>query len=832
MASSLSSGGIDDNIQALGDALNNEELKEVMPEAFPPSANDNLHADARQFFSNTNVSFDEASSPALTTSPKPLYPPVSGPFDPPFLQGFLVNCSGCRQTNKARAICYDCRIYLCEKCVSRHLRAGPTSLHTVYHFDALAERVSPRNNCRVGAPGDQFEQGPNSADAGSTSDGTGSTVNHHQTRVQPSTSRAVGAERRSGSEDGGSTETVSAGSTDDISVPESSCFGSFSESMTSLLTSSTDSNIFKNFFTAPQVVSLAESQVFPPFQLGPVKEVLGEPARMAHVSSVGHATSNLPPSQLTVCSLHQAEFKFSCSQCFELLCPACAFEKHKDHRLVYFSHNQNALTECTRRLLNEVQNLTARLDNITYDLHHTLNDIEYSTYLATMEIKNVFARVMEAVEKKKEDLLQKVEQIRQVKLSNTTLQMENVRKTSSDLADATALLINPKRFTNSWEHAAVNLQVSKTLHETKSIGELKPLEEAHVTFVGPAEQILQHISMWGQLRVNIPPQEKATLLLKRPKPDLSRSWLKSQNPVPWSMSRAIFGCESILTVKNYGETPTRVMGKAGSGPGELCRPWGIAINTMGQIVVVDRSNSRIQVFDPKGNFLFEFGSHGSGHGEFNRPAAVAVTPGNHLVVTDKDNHRVQVFSWRGEFMHTFGERGSNVGQFLYPWDVTCDTHGNILVSDTRNHRIQLFSWNGIFLDKFGDELNIPRLFDSPRGVTFDPHGNIMFTDFNMHRVVIIDRITRRVRYLGKVGSDEGYFNRPQGIICDDRGWFVVADSKNSRIQVFNNNGDFMWAVGHSGKVDPGEFDRPTDVALDPQGHIYVLDFGNNRIQIF
>ncbi|XP_066260617.1 E3 ubiquitin-protein ligase TRIM71-like [Euwallacea similis] len=829
MASSMPNSG-NGNILAQGNVLNNEDLREARPLTFGPSFNNNLNANSRVFLPNVIGLYNRPSSFVWNARPNSQRSPLSGSFDPSFLEGFLVNCSGCQQINKASAICYDCRIFLCERCINQHSRVRETSFHTIYHFDALAERVSPSNNLRFGASRAQHEQGPSNAYVRPTSGDNGRTVNHFQTRVQPSTSRAVGAERRSGSEGGGSTETVSL-STDDISLPESSYFGSFSESMTSPLTSSTDSNIFKNIFAAAQVASAIESHMVSPYELDPVKEATREPAHIPHPNSAGDATSDFSSSELTVCQHHHAEFIYTCTQCFVFLCPACV-ETHEDHRFTFFSLNRKALNQCSQGLLNEIQNLNAHLTRITYDLHHRYNEIEYSTYQASMDIKNLFGRMIEVFEKKEDDLLQKVEQIRQVKLSNTSLQMENVRRTYTHLADAAARLTNPKGFASSWEHAAANLQVSRTVHETKSFRELKPVEDEHIVFVGPPEEILQHVSMWGQLRVNIPSQEKAIMLLKQPKLDMSRRLFAAQNPLPWSVSRAIFGCENVLTVKKYSEIPTRIIGKAGNGPGELCRPWGITINTMGHIIVADRSNSRIQVFDPEGKFLFDFGSQGTRYGEFNRPAAVAVSPGNHLVVTDKDNHRVQVFTCHGEFMYAFGERGSNIGQFMYPWDVACDTHGNILVSDTRNHRIQLFSWNGIFLDKFGDEMNIPRLFDSPRGVTFDPQGNIMFTDFNMHRVVIIDRITRRVRYLGKVGTDEGCFNRPQGIICDDRGWFVVADSKNSRIQVFNNNGDFMWAAGRTGKFEPGEFDRPSDIALDPNGHIYVLDFGNNRIQIF
>lgn len=67
-------------------------------------------------------------------------------------------------------------------------------------------------------------------------------------------------------------------------------------------------------------------------------------------------------------------------------------------------------------------------------------------------------------------------------------------------------------------------------------------------------------------------------------------------------------------------------GKEGSGDGEFSRPWGICCDLKGRILVADRSNHRIQIFDARGNFLSKFGERGNRHGEFNRPAGICVNP--------------------------------------------------------------------------------------------------------------------------------------------------------------------------------------------------------------
>uniref|UniRef100_S4RXF9 E3 ubiquitin-protein ligase TRIM71 n=1 Tax=Petromyzon marinus TaxID=7757 RepID=S4RXF9_PETMA len=267
----------------------------------------------------------------------------------------------------------------------------------------------------------------------------------------------------------------------------------------------------------------------------------------------------------------------------------------------------------------------------------------------------------------------------------------------------------------------------------------------------------------------------------------------------------------------------------GTGDGQLCRPWGVCVDSEGRVIVADRSNDRIQVFGPSGGFLFKFGAHGSHPGQFDRPAGVAWDPGRggRIVVSDKDNHRVQIFSGEGRVLSTFGERGSESGQFCYPWDVAVSPgDGLILVSDTRNHRVQLFSPDGAFVNKYGFEGALWKHFDSPRGVAFDAEGRLLVTDFNNHRLLVVRPDCRSARFLGGSGSGPGQFLRPQGVAVDPEGRIAVADSRNHRVQVFEPDGAFLCQFGAPGG-GPGQMDRPSGVAVTPEGLIVVVDFGNN-----
>ena len=96
-----------------------------------------------------------------------------------------------------------------------------------------------------------------------------------------------------------------------------------------------------------------------------------------------------------------------------------------------------------------------------------------------------------------------------------------------------------------------------------------------------------------------------------------------------------------------------------------------------------------QVFDSIGKFLFEFGSYGSNEGEFDCPAGVSVNRIGQFIVSDRYNHRVQLFDPTGRFLRAFGCEGRTDGRFNYPWGIATDSLGFIYVCDKENHRIQV-----------------------------------------------------------------------------------------------------------------------------------------------
>lgn len=87
---------------------------------------------------------------------------------------------------------------------------------------------------------------------------------------------------------------------------------------------------------------------------------------------------------------------------------------------------------------------------------------------------------------------------------------------------------------------------------------------------------------------------------------------------------------------------------AGSGPGQLSAPRGVAVDAAGAVWVGDTLNHRVQKFRGDGTWAgVAFGGYGRGPLQFNRPMGVDVGPDGLLYVADSFNSRVQVVDVAG-----------------------------------------------------------------------------------------------------------------------------------------------------------------------------------------
>ncbi len=135
-------------------------------------------------------------------------------------------------------------------------------------------------------------------------------------------------------------------------------------------------------------------------------------------------------------------------------------------------------------------------------------------------------------------------------------------------------------------------------------------------------------------------------------------------------------------------------GGKGSEPGKFNLPHGIAVDARGRVFVCDRSNSRLQVFDPMGKFLAEWkGPH------IGRPYGVSVGTDGHVFIVDggdqsadkPDRAKAVELDGDGNVVETIGSYGKAPGQFQMGHDIAVARDGSIYVAEGKGKRVQKFA---------------------------------------------------------------------------------------------------------------------------------------------
>jgi peptidylamidoglycolate lyase len=135
-------------------------------------------------------------------------------------------------------------------------------------------------------------------------------------------------------------------------------------------------------------------------------------------------------------------------------------------------------------------------------------------------------------------------------------------------------------------------------------------------------------------------------------------------------------------------------GGKGEAPGQFNLPHGIALDGQGRVLVCDRTNSRLQIFDGQGKFLEQWkGPH------IGRPYGVDVGPEGHIFIIDggepslkpADRGKAVELDPSGKVLETFGSFGTAPGQFQMGHDIAIGPDGAVYVAEGTGARVQKFA---------------------------------------------------------------------------------------------------------------------------------------------
>ena len=181
------------------------------------------------------------------------------------------------------------------------------------------------------------------------------------------------------------------------------------------------------------------------------------------------------------------------------------------------------------------------------------------------------------------------------------------------------------------------------------------------------------------------------------------------------------------------------------------------------------------------------------------------------------------------------------GLMLFPHGLHVDPDGNVWVSDARGpdeedlsqagkgHVVIKFSPEGEVLLTLGEGGvagdGTGATLNTPCDVAVGPDGSIYVGDGhegqNTEDPSTVARIAKfsadgeLIASWGRWGSGPGEFKTPHAVLFDSQGRLVVADRGNNRLQILDQEGNFIEEFK--------QFSRPSDMHFGLDGMIYVAD---------
>jgi hypothetical protein len=148
-------------------------------------------------------------------------------------------------------------------------------------------------------------------------------------------------------------------------------------------------------------------------------------------------------------------------------------------------------------------------------------------------------------------------------------------------------------------------------------------------------------------------------------------------------------------------------------------PTDVALSASGEIYVSDGyGNARVHKFSPDGKLVLSWGEPGKGKGQFIVPHSVSVDKRGRVLVADRHNNRIQIFDAGGKYLTEWDD-------LTLPTNIFIDKDQTVYVSELMP-RVSIFNTDGNLLARWDNEGRTKEdpLFVTLHSIAVDSRGDI------------------------------------------------------------------------------------------------------------
>jgi hypothetical protein len=273
---------------------------------------------------------------------------------------------------------------------------------------------------------------------------------------------------------------------------------------------------------------------------------------------------------------------------------------------------------------------------------------------------------------------------------------------------------------------------------------------------------------------------------------------------------------------------------AATAPVVIPQP-AVSLGLLGPARVASDAQSRLLISDPLAGRVVVANALGQlvlVRTNLSQPLGIAIDVTGGIYVGDGQSGAVVMYDQQWNVLRQLGK---GAGEFLLPGHIATATSNGVtkvFVSDSLAHCVKAYQ-DGVKTGQFGSFGIGPNQFDFPAGLWVAADGTLFVIDQNNDRVQVLDQNGNFLRqFTLRPGSVSGMASgRSQGITGDNQGRLYVADTFQGYIKVFDVRGNLLGIMSSYGDA-AGQMQSPGGVAMDAQGRLWVADANNMRVDSF
>jgi sugar lactone lactonase YvrE len=316
-----------------------------------------------------------------------------------------------------------------------------------------------------------------------------------------------------------------------------------------------------------------------------------------------------------------------------------------------------------------------------------------------------------------------------------------------------------------------------------------------------------------------------------------------------------------------------------AGDAALNHPYGLALDSAGNLYIADSFNSAVRVVDTLGFIHTVAGNGTAGYSGDGGPATSAqldmargvwVDGNDNLYIADTNNLVVRMVTpWTPGPKHTIipgtittiagngsngcsGDGGQAKAATIGPLRDVAVSNGTLYISNAGCDRVRAVNLStGVITTYAGTSLGydgegnppLSAKFSSPTGLGFDPSGNLLVVDSGNARVRQVTSTAVNTIVGGFTGDGgrgvQSTLNAPENAAFDANGNMYIAEALGNRIRKLSNTGTITTIAGtgvsgysgDGGKATAATLNNPLGVAVDSLNNVYIADNNNSVIRV-